>query len=161
MALTKSIYYGYTLRTPNSPHSQWALSQLPIPVTAMFTSTFTNSVAQGDIIPISGCSLNQVGGKINSDGTFSLPTGLYRIKFIALINGAATDPVSVALEVGSTVVLESVAAGSTEAVTIQGETIVNSSGCNVNWSLVNTTAAAVTPELQGLYSAQVIIERIV
>ena len=161
MALTKSIYYGYTLRTPNSPHSQWALSQLPIPVTAMFTSTSTDSVAQGGIIPISGCSLNQVGGKINSDGTFSLPTGLYRIKFIALINGAATDPVSVALEVGSTVVLESVAAGSTEAVTIQGETIVNSSGCNVNWSLVNTTAAAVTPELQGLYSAQVIIERIV
>lgn len=161
MALTKSTYYGYTLRTPGSAHQQWALSQLPIPVTAMFTSSFTDSVAEGDIIPISGCSLNQVGGRINSDGTFSLPTGMYRIKFITLINGAATDPVSVALKVGTTTVLESVAAGSTEAVTIQGETMVNCSGCNVTWSLVNTTAAAVTPELQGLYSAQVIIERIV
>jgi hypothetical protein len=157
---TKSVYYGYTLRTPNSPYSQWALSQLPIPVSAMFTSDSTESVVENDVIPITGVSFNQVGGKINSDGTFSLPSGLYKIKFITLVNAAAVDPVSISLKVGTTTVLQSVAAGSTEGVTIQGETLINCSGCNVSWSLVNTTAGPITPESMGLYTAQVIIERL-
>lgn len=157
---TKSVYYGYTLRTPNSPYSQWALSQLPIPVSAMFTSDSVESVAENDVIPITGVSFNQVGGKINSDGTFSLPSGLYKIKFITLVNAAAVDPVSISLKVGTTTVLQSVAAGSTEGVTIQGETLINCSGCNVSWSLVNTTAGPITPESMGLYTAQVIIERL-
>jgi hypothetical protein len=157
---TKSVYYGYTLRTPNSPYSQWALSQLPIPVSAMFTSDSVESVVENDVIPITGVSFNQVGGKINSDGTFSLPSGLYKIKFITLVNAAAVDPVSISLKVGTTTVLQSVAAGSTEGVTIQGETLINCSGCNVSWSLVNTTAGPVTPESMGLYTAQVIIERL-
>lgn len=157
---TKSTYYGYTLRTPNSPYSQWALSQLPIPVSAMFTSNSTEEVAIDGIIPITGTSLNQIGGKINTDGTFCIPAGLYRIKFITLVNGAATDPISVSLKAGSTTVLESVVAGSTEAVTVQGEIILSCSGCNVSWSLSNSTAAAVTPESMGLYTAQVIIERL-
>ena len=157
---TKSVYYGYTLRTPNSPYSQWALSQLPIPVSAMFTSDSVESVAENDVIPITGVSFNQVGGKINSDGTFSLPSGLYKIKFITLVNAAAVDPVSISLKVGTTTVLQSVAAGATEGVTIQGETLINCSGCNVSWSLVNTTAGPITPESMGLYTAQVIIERL-
>jgi hypothetical protein len=157
---TKSVYYGYTLRTPNSPYSQWALSQLPIPVSAMFTSDSTESVVENDVIPITGVSFNQVGGKINSDGTFSLPSGLYKIKFITLVNAAAVDPVSISLKVGTTTVLQSVAAGSTEGVTIQGETLINCSGCNVSWSLVNTTAGPITPESMGLYTAQVIIDRL-
>lgn len=157
---TKSVYYGYTLRTPNSPYSQWALSQLPIPVSAMFTSDSTESVVENDVIPITGVSFNQVGGKINSDGTFSLPSGLYKIKFITLVNAAAVDPVSISLKVGTTTVLQSVSAGSTEGVTIQGETLINCSGCNVSWSLVNTTAGPITPESMGLYTAQVIIERL-
>jgi hypothetical protein len=157
---TKSVYYGYTLRTPNSPYSQWALSQLPIPVSAMFTSDSVESVVENDVIPITGVSFNQVGGKINSDGTFSLPSGLYKIKFITLVNAAAVDPVSISLKVGTTTVLQSVAAGSTEGVTIQGETLINCSGCNVSWSLVNTTAGPITPESMGLYTAQVIIERL-
>lgn len=157
---TKSVYYGYTLRTPNSPYSQWALSQLPIPVSAMFTSDSVESVVENDVIPITGVSFNQVGGKINSDGTFSLPSGLYKIKFITLVNAAAVDPVSISLKVGTTTVLQSVAAGSTEGVTIQGETLINCSGCNVSWSLVNTTAGPITPKSMGLYTAQVIIERL-
>lgn len=157
---TKSVYYGYTLRTPNSPYSQWALSQLPIPVSAMFTSDSTESVVENDVIPITGVSFNQVGGKINSDGTFSLPSGLYKIKFITLVNAAAVDPVSISLKVGTTTILQSVSAGSTEGVTIQGETLINCSGCNVSWSLVNTTEGPVTPESMGLYTAQVIIERL-
>lgn len=157
---TKSVYYGYTLRTPNSPYSQWALSQLPIPVSAMFTSDSVESVVENDVIPITGVSFNQVGGKINSDGTFSLPSGLYKIKFITLVNAAAVDPVSISLKVGTTTILQSVAAGSTEGVTIQGETLINCSGCNVSWSLVNTTAGPITPESMGLYTAQVIIERL-
>lgn len=157
---TKSVYYGYTLRTPNSPYSQWALSQLPIPVSAMFTSDSTESVVENGVIPITGVSFNQVGGKINSDGTFSLPSGLYKIKFITLVNAAAVDPVSISLKIGTTTVLQSVAAGSTEGVTIQGETLINCSGCNVSWSLVNTTTGPVTPESMGLYTAQVIIERL-
>lgn len=157
---TKSTYYGYTLRTPNTPYQQWALSQLPIPVSAMFTSNSTEEVAIDDIIPLTGTSLNQIGGKINTDGTFCIPAGLYRIKFITLVNGAATDPISVSLKAGSTTVLESVVAGSTEAVTVQGEIILSCSGCNVSWSLSNSTAAAVTPESMGLYTAQVIIERL-
>ena len=157
---TKSVYYGYTLRTPNSPYSQWALSQLPIPVSAMFTSDSVESVVENDVIPITGVSFNQVGGKINSDGTFSLPSGLYKIKFITLVNAAAVDPVSISLKVGTTTVLQSVAAGSTEGVTIQGETLINCSGCNVSWSLVNTTAGPITPESMGLYTAQVISERL-
>ena len=157
---TKSVYYGYTLRTPNSPYSQWALSQLPIPVSAMFTSDSVESVVENGVIPITGVSFNQVGGKINSDGTFSLPSGLYKIKFITLVNAAAVDPVSISLKIGTTTVLQSVAAGSTEGVTIQGETLINCSGCNVSWSLVNTTEGPVTPESMGLYTAQVIIERL-
>lgn len=157
---TKSVYYGYTLRTPNSPYSQWALSQLPIPVSAMFTSDSVESVVENGVIPITGVSFNQVGGKINSDGTFSLPSGLYKIKFITLVNAAAVDPVSISLKIGTTTVLQSVAAGSTEGVTIQGETLINCSGCNVSWSLVNTTAGPITPESMGLYTAQVIIERL-
>ena len=157
---TKSVYYGYTLRTPNSPYSQWALSQIPVPVSAMFTSDSVESVIENGIIPITGVSFNQVGGKINSDGTFSLPSGLYKIKFITLVNAAAVDPVSISLKVGTTTVLQSVAAGSTEGVTIQGETLINCSGCNVSWSLVNTTAGPITPESMGLYTAQVIIERL-
>lgn len=157
---TKSVYYGYTLRTPNSPYSQWALSQIPVPVSAMFTSDSVESVVENGIIPITGVSFNQVGGKINSDGTFSLPSGLYKIKFITLVNAAAVDPVSISLKVGTTTVLQSVAAGSTEGVTIQGETLINCSGCNVSWSLVNTTAGPITPESMGLYTAQVIIERL-
>ena len=157
---TKSVYYGYTLRTPNSPYSQWALSQLPIPVSAMFTSDSVESVVENGVIPITGVSFNQVGGKINSDGTFSLPSGLYKIKFITLVNAAAVDPVSISLKIGTTTILQSVAAGSTEGVTIQGETLINCSGCNVSWSLVNTTAGPVTPESMGLYTAQVIIERL-
>ena len=157
---TKSVYYGYTLRTPNSPYSQWALSQIPIPVSAMFTSDSVESVVENDVIPITGVSFNQVGGKINSDGTFSLPSGLYKIKFITLVNAASVDPVSISLKVGTTTVLQSVAAGSTEGVTIQGETLINCSGCNVSWSLVNTTAGPITPESMGLYTAQVIIERL-
>ena len=157
---TKSVYYGYTLRTPNSPYSQWALSQLPIPVSAMFTSDSTESVVENGVIPITGVSFNQVGGKINSDGTFSLPSGLYKFKFITLVNAAAVDPVSISLKAGTTTVLQSVAAGSTEGVTIQGETLINCSGCNVSWSLVNTTEGPVTPESMGLYTAQVIIERL-
>ena len=157
---TKSVYYGYTLRTPNSPYSQWALSQIPVPVSAMFTSDSVESVVENGIIPITGVSFNQVGGKINSDGTFSLPSGLYKIKFITLVNAAAVDPVSISLKIGTTTVLQSVAAGSTEGVTIQGETLINCSGCNVSWSLVNTTAGPITPESMGLYTAQVIIERL-
>ena len=157
---TKSVYYGYTLRTPNSPYSQWALSQLPIPVSAMFTSDSVESVVENDVIPITGVSFNQVGGKVNSDGTFSLPSGLYKIKFITLVNAAAVDPVSISLKIGTTTVLQSVAAGSTEGVTIQGETLINCSGCNASWSLVNTTAGPITPESMGLYTAQVIIERL-
>ena len=72
---TKSTYYGYTLRTPNTPYQQWALSQLPIPVSAMFTSNSTEEVAIDGIIPITGTSLNQIGGKINTDGTFCIPAG--------------------------------------------------------------------------------------
>ena len=157
---TKSVYYGYTLRTPNSPYSQWALSQIPVPVSAMFTSDSVESVVENGIIPITGVSFNQVGGKINSDGTFSLPSGLYKIKFITLVNAAAVDPVSISLKIGTTTVLQSVAAGSTEGVTIQGETLINCSGCNVSWSLVNTTAGPITPESMGVYTAQVIIERL-
>ena len=158
---TKSVYYGYTLRTPNSPFQQWALSQLPIPVSAMFTSTTTDEIAVDDVIPVSSTSLNQVGGKINSDGTFCLPAGMYRIKFITLLDSLATEGVmKVSLNSGTTEVLESSAAVAEDPVTVQGEIILSCSGCNVKWSLVNTSTVAVTPQSMGMYSVQVIIDRL-
>lgn len=156
---TKSIYYGYTLRTPNSPYQQWALSQLPIPVTAMFTSTTTTEVGAGDIIPITSCALNQVGGTVNTDGTFSLPAGMYKIKFITLVTG--TTVAEVALTAGSTTVLNSSSTVSgTLPTTVQGEVILSCSGCNVKWSLVNSSENSETPQMMGMYSVQVIIERL-
>lgn len=162
MAATKSIYYGYTLRTPNSPYQQWALSQLPIPVTAMFTSTSTEEVAVDGIIPITSTALNQVGGKVNTDGTFSLPSGMYRIKFITSLDSTATTGViKVSLNAGSnTVFSSSVAVGNGEPITVSGEIIISCSGCNVQWSLVNSSTVEVTPDLMGMYSAQVIVDRI-
>ncbi len=158
---TKSVYYGYTLRTPNSPYQQWALSQLPIPVTAMFTSTATDEIAVDGIIPITSVSLNQVGGSINTDGTFSLPAGMYRIKFITLLDSLATSGVmKVSLEAGTTEVLSSSSTITEDAVTVQGEIILSCSGCNVKWSLVNTSESAVTPQSMGMYSVQVIIDRL-
>jgi hypothetical protein len=159
---TKSIYYGYTLRTPNSPYQQWALSQLPIPVSAMFTSTSTDEVAVDGIIPISSTSLNQVGGVVNTDGTFSLPSGMYKISFITLLDSTATTGVAkVSLNAGTTSVLSSsVAVGNGEPVTVSGEIILSCSGCNVKWSLVNSSTFEVTPDSMGMYTAQVIVDRI-
>ena len=162
MAISKSVYYGYTLRMPNSPQQQWVLSQLPVPVTAMFTSSSTDEVAAEGIIPITGCSFNEVGGKINTDGTFSIPAGMYRIKFQTLVgtSEATVGIVSISLNAGTTTVLESAATVQGDAVTVQGEILLSCSGCNVKWSLVNTSENAVTPTSMGLYTAQVIIERI-
>lgn len=158
---TKSVYYGYTLRTPNSPFQQWALSQLPIPVSAMFTSTSTDEIAVDGVIPVTSTTLNQVGGVINSDGTWSLPAGMYRIKFITLLDSLATEGVmKVSLNSGTTEVLSSSSAVAGDPVTVQGEIILSCSGCNVKWSLVNSNTVAVTPQSMGMYSVQVIIDRL-
>jgi hypothetical protein len=86
---------------------------------------------------------------------------MYRIKFITLLDSLATEGVmKVSLNSGTTEVLESSAAVAGDPVTVQGEIILSCSGCNVKWSLVNTSTVAVTPQSMGMYSVQVIIDRL-
>jgi hypothetical protein len=86
---------------------------------------------------------------------------MYRIKFITLLDSLATSGVmKVSLEAGTTEVLSSSSTITEDAVTVQGEIILSCSGCNVKWSLVNTSTVAVTPQSMGMYSVQVIIDRL-
>lgn len=79
--MAKSKFFGYVLRNAGTPCQQWVLNEIPTTVTSVFTSTTTSSVAINGIIPVSSVVINQIGGKVNSDGSFSLPCGLYKISF--------------------------------------------------------------------------------
>ena len=89
--MAKSKFFGYVLRNAGTPCQQWVLNEIPTTVTSVFTSTTTSSVV-----------INQIGGKVNSDGSFSLPCGLYKISFSTDVSTTTAGRVIVTLKAGST-----------------------------------------------------------
>ena len=76
----KSKYFGYTLRGAGTPYQQWILSELPISTNGVYTTATTSEITAAAKIPLQSIVLNQVGGKVNSDGSITLPQGLYKVE---------------------------------------------------------------------------------
>lgn len=163
----KSKYFGYTLRGAGTPYQQWILSELPVSSTGIYSTTATSEISAGNKIPLQGIVLNQIGGKINTDGSISLPPGLYKVEYSGILSTAAASPLKIDVMLGSTVVSEvqgytSTSAASTFTDSISGVAIVKSQGCGgcINVSVVNSSAVNVTPILVGESSFKVIVTRL-
>ena len=160
----KSKYFGYTLRGAGTPYQQWILSELPVSSSGIYTTTATSEISAGSKIPIQGITLNQVGGKINIDGSISLPPGLYKIEFTGILSTTAASPLKIDVMSGSTVVNEVQGYTSTSASgaftdTITGIAVVKNQGC-INLSVVNSSAVSITPVLVGESSFEIIVTRL-
>lgn len=165
----KSKYFGYTLRGAGTPYQQWVISELPITSAGIYTSTSTTEVAAASTIPLQNIVLNQVGGRINADGSISLPQGLYKIEFSGILSTAAASPVKIDLMSGSSPIAEVQSSTSTNAATpaqftttITGIGIIRCQGGNLGTtiSLVNNSAVGVTPVAIGLQSFQMFVTRV-
>lgn len=165
--MAKSKFFGYVLRNAGTPCQQWVLNEIPTTVTSVFTSTTTSSVAINGIIPVSSVVINQIGGKVNSDGSFSLPCGLYKISFSTDVSTTTAGRVIVTLKAGSTTLfttdLTTAANGvnGTNSGSVIGDTVIRSSGCGINFAIVNSSTTNITPVMAGTESVRVIITKIV
>lgn len=160
----KSKYFGYTLRGAGTPYQQWILSELPISSNGIYTTAVSSEIAAGSKLPMQSIVLNQVGGKINADGSISLPPGLYKIEYTGILSTTAASPVKIDVMLGSTVVSEvqgytSTSASSTFTDTISGTAIVKGCGC-VTLSVINSSAVSITPITVGESSFKVIVTRL-
>ena len=160
----KSKYFGYTLRGAGTPYQQWILSELPISSNGVYTTTTTSEIAAAAKIPLQSIVLNQVGGKVNSDGSITLPQGLYKVEYYGVLSTTAAGPVKIDLMSGSTVVSEvqgytSTSASSAFTTTISGTAVVKGCGC-LNLSVVNSSAVSITPITVGDSSFIVIVTRL-
>lgn len=156
MTKSSTRFFGYTQRMPGTVFQQWMLSPLPIPTHTQFVSTQTGDVATNAFIPVSGTSINQVGGVVNSDGTFSIPAGLYKIYFQTTVTGTAE--VVIGLTAGGNSILKVTEPIGTD--TISGEIITSCSGCDVRWGIRNESTDSVATEMMGSYSINVIVEKL-
>jgi hypothetical protein len=164
--MAKSKFFGYVLRNAGTPCQQWVLNELPVSTVTVFTSSTTSSVATSGTIPLSSVTLNQFGGRINSDGSFSLPCGLYKIEFSLIPSTAAAGVAIISLNAGSTTLFTSEVSTAADGVngtisgSIAGDTVIRSTGCNINFALVNSSTVAITPVMAGTESVRVIITKI-
>lgn len=163
----KSKYFGYTLRGAGTPYQQWILSELPVSSNSIYTTTTTSEISAGSNIPIQGMTLNQVGGRINTDGTISLPPGMYKIEYTGIFSTTAASPVKIDVTTGATVVSEVQGYTSTSATgaftdTISGMSVVKSQGCGsgITLSVVNSSAVSITPILVGESSFRLMVTRL-
>lgn len=163
----KSKYFGYTLRGAGTPYQQWILSELPIVASGVYTSSSTTEVAAAGTIPMQCIVLNQVGGRVNANGSISLPQGLYKVEYSGILSTAAASPVKIDLMSGNTAISEVQAYTATNAAgaftaTITGTAIVKSpGGCiGTTLSVVNNSAVSVTPVAVGLETFQIVITRL-
>lgn len=165
----KSKYYGYTLRGAGTPYQQWIISELPISASGIYTSNSTTEVAVAANIPIQSIVLNQIGARLNADGSISLPQGIYKIEFSGIISTAAASPVKIDVVSGTTILSEVQANTTANAAgafttTLSGTAIVKcSGGCGLGGStisIVNNSAVAVTPVQPGTQSLQVLVTRV-
>lgn len=160
----KSKYFGYMLRGAGTPYQQWVLSDLPISVVGAYTTSSTSEIAAASNIPLQSISFNQIGARLNSDGTLYLPQGIYKVEFSGILSTTAAGPVKIDLTSNSTVIAEvqgytATSASSTFTDTISGSGIVKVCGSAV-LSLINNSATSITPVLAGSDSFRVIITRI-
>ena len=160
----KSKYFGYTLRGAGTPYQQWILSELPISTNGVYTTATTSEITAAAKIPLQSIVLNQVGGKVNSDGSITLPQGLYKVEYSGVLSTAAAGPVKIDLMSGSTVVSEvqgytSTSASGAFTTTISEVGVVKGCGC-LNLSVVNSSAVSVTPIAVGDSSFEVIVTRL-
>ena len=160
----KSKYFGYTLRGAGTPYQQWILSELPISTNGVYTTATTSEITAAAKIPLQSIVLNQVGGKVNSDGSITLPQGLYKVEYYGVLSTTAAGPVKIDLMSGSTVVSEvqgytSTSASGAFTTTISGTAVVKGCGC-LNLSVVNSSAVSITPITVGDSSFIVIVTRL-
>jgi hypothetical protein len=163
----KSKYFGYTLRGAGTPYQQWILSELPVTSNGIYATTTTSEISAGSKIPMQGMALNQIGGKINADGSISLPPGLYKVEYTGILSTTAASPLKIDVMLGSNVVSEvqgytSTMSSSLFTDTISGTAIVKGQGCGgcLTLSVVNSSAVSVTPILVGESSFKVIVTRL-
>lgn len=173
--MAKSKFFGYVLRNAGTPCQQWVLNELPVSTFTAFTSLTTVEVPVGGVIPLSSVTINQFGGRINSDGSFSLPCGLYHINYNFIVSTTAAEKVIVSLNNGATTVNQSVTQTSQATQPAQaarlvdpseftgeimGDTVIRSTGCGNNFTLINSSAVAITPVITGTESVRVTITKI-
>ena len=163
----KSKYFGYTLRGAGTPYQQWILSELPVSSSGIYTTTTTGEISAGSKLPIQGTILNQVGGKINTDGSISLPSGLYKIEYTGILSTTAASPIKIDIVSGSTVVSEvqgytSTSASGAFTSTVSGSAIVRNQCCGgcINLSVVNSSAVSITPVLVDSDSFRIVVTRL-
>lgn len=164
--MAKSKYFGYTLRNAGTPYQQWVLNELPISITGIYTGTINTAVTSLDEIPVNSVVINQIGGRINADGSITLPQGIYKIDYSMTVTTSSAGTVSIALKDGATIISQTTgyttgAVGSTPTTSLIGTGVVKLCSCNNTVSLVNTSESSITPILSGTETVRIIITRIV
>lgn len=165
MMYMKSKYFGYTLRGAGTPYQQWILSELPISASGVYTTDSVSEIAVGRRIPFQSIVLNQIGGKVNANGSISLPQGVYKIEYSGIVSTEAASPVIFDLVSSGTVISETQNYTATSpttgfSATIHGDGILKVNCCGGNFSIVNSSAVPVTPVAVGDESMRVFVTRL-
>lgn len=164
--MSKSKFFGYVLRNAGTPCQQWVLNEIPVSTNTVLTSTSTSEISVDGTVPASSILVNCAGVRTNTDGSFSLPSGLYRITYSFLSETTAAGEVIITLNAGPTVVHTTEVATTADGVDgtisgqIIGDTVVKSTGCGTSWMIKNASTTSITPVLAGTESIRVIITKI-
>ena len=163
--MSKSKFFGYVLRNAGTPCQQWVLNEIPVSTNTVLTSTSTAEISVDGTVPASSILVNCAGVRTNTDGSFSLPSGLYRITYSFIAETDAAE-VIITLNAGPTVVHTTEVATTANGVDgtisgqIIGDTVVKSTGCGSSWMIKNASTTSITPVLAGTESIRVIITKI-
>lgn len=164
--MSKSKFFGYVLRNAGTPCQQWVLNEIPVSTNTVLTSTSTAEISVDGTVPASSILVNCAGVRTNTDGSFSLPSGLYRITYSFIAETEAAGEVIITLNAGPTVVHTTEVATTANGVDgtisgqIIGDTVVKSTGCGSSWMIKNESTTSITPVLAGTESIRVIITKI-
>ena len=164
--MSKSKFFGYVLRNAGTPCQQWVLNEIPVSTNTVLTSTSTAEISVDGTVPASSILVNCAGVRTNTDGSFSLPSGLYRITYSFIAETTAAGEVIITLNAGPTVVHTTEVATTADGVDgtisgqIIGDTVVKSMGCGTSWMIKNASTTSITPVLAGTESIRVIITKI-
>lgn len=164
--MSKSKFFGYVLRNAGTPCQQWVLNEIPVSTNTVLTSTSTAEISVDGTVPASSILVNCAGVRTNTDGSFSLPSGLYRITYSFIAETEAAGEVIITLNAGPTVVHTTEVATTANGVDgtisgqIIGDTVVKSTGCGSSWMIKNASTTSITPVLAGTESIRVIITKI-
>lgn len=164
--MSKSKFFGYVLRNAGTPCQQWVLNEIPVSTHTVLTSTSTATISVEGTIPASTIMVNGIGVRTNTDGSFSLPCGIYHITYSFIAETEAAGEVIVTLNAGPTVVhtteVTTAANGVDGTISgyVIGDAVIKSQGCTTAWMFKNVSTTEITPVLAGTESIRVIIEKI-